>query len=150
MLRTLAVGVALSAALAMRAQAQTVSSPDSIRSTTLAPVTVVASKPERSTVISRAWHMNEDRAQVLAMMNENRRLEAQLHGYDKQISRLEQKLVVVKARYDAKQAEIAATDSLTADTHRRRLELEARLQALQGNSVAVAPAEPKFVFPAEK
>ena len=33
---------------------------------------------------------------------------------------------------------------------RRRLELEARLRALEGNAVAVVTPEPKFIFPADK
>ena len=138
MLRTIAIGVALSATLASHAVAQGVARDSVARSNVLETV-VVTAKPASPNVFSRAWHMQEDRAQVLAMMDENRRLAAQLHGYDKQVAKLEKRLDVVKAEHDRKVAAIAATDSMTADTHRRRLELEEKLRQLEDGKVAIAP-----------
>lgn len=149
MLRTIAIGVALSAALASHAVAQGVARDSVLASnasqgqsavgSNVLETVVVTAKPASPNVLSRAWHMQEDRAQVLAMMDENRRLAAQLHGYDKQVAKLEKKLDVAKAEHDRKVAAIAATDSLTADTRRRRAELEEKLRQLEGGKVAVAP-----------
>lgn len=132
MLRTLAIGVALSAALASTAAAQTIARADSSAHSAMLPTVTVTAKSAQPNALSRAWRMNEDRAQVLAMMEENRRLAAQLRGYDKQIVGLEEKLTVAKAEHDQKTAVIATTDSLTAETRRRRMELEARLRQLEG------------------
>lgn len=153
MLRTLAIAAGLSAVLASQAAAQAVArpstAPDSARSTTLAEV-VVTAKASTPNVFSRAWHMNEDRAQVIAMMDENRRLAAQLRGYDKQIVRLEKRLSVAKAHYDHEAASVAATDSLTADARRRRMELEERLRRLEGGAVATVPAGLQYALPANE
>lgn len=149
MLRTIAIGAALSAALASHAVAQgaaretvpgaTASQGQSVTGSNVLETVVVTAKPTSPNVLSRAWHMQEDRAQVLAMMDENRRLAAQLRGYDKQVAKLEKKLDVAKSEHDRKVAAIAATDSLTADTRRRRVELEEKLRQLEGGKVAVAP-----------
>ncbi|NUO65454.1 MAG: hypothetical protein HOQ30_15355 [Gemmatimonadaceae bacterium] len=149
MLRTIAIAAALSAALASHAAAQDVAQDvarDSVARSNVLATVVVTAQPTKPNVFSRAWHMQEDRVQVLAMMDENRRLASQLRGYDKQVARLEHRLGAAKATHDQKVAAIAATDSLTADTHRRRLELEAKLRQLEGASVATgptAPAEPR-------
>lgn len=155
MLRTTAIVVALTAALASHAAAQDVAQtgtrPDSARSSAVLETVTVTARPDAPNMLSRAWHMEENRRQVIAMMNENRRLAAQLHGYDKQIGRLEKKLAVVKARYDAEVAAVAATDSLTADTHRRRVELEERLRRLEGApAVATGPAGVDYALPADE
>ena len=154
MLRTTAIAIAFTAALASRAGAQDVARPETQpdsarRSTTLETVTVVA-KAQTPNMFSRAWHMEENRRQVLAMMDENRRLAAELHGYDRQVAKLEKKLSVVKANYDAKAAALAATDSLTADTRRRRLELEEKLRRLEGGAVAVGPAAMEYALPGDE
>ena len=139
MFRTIAVAAVLSAALASHASAQAGQSGNVVGSNVLPTVTVTAKRAQPN-VLSRAWHMQEDRAQVLAMMDENRRLAAQLRGYDKEVARLEKRLDTVKGEHDRKVAAIAATDSLTAETRRRRLELEARLrQADSLGAVAAAP-----------
>ncbi|HEX2780595.1 MAG TPA: hypothetical protein VHM30_13910 [Gemmatimonadaceae bacterium] len=104
------------------------------------PTVTVTARGGQPNALSRAWRVNEERAQVMAMMEENRRLAAQLRGYDKQIVGLEEKLTVAKAEHDQKTAVIAATDSLTAETRRRRMELEARLRQLEGTP-AVARAQ---------
>jgi hypothetical protein len=153
MLRTLAIAAGLTAVFASQSAAQVVAQPsarpDNARSTTLAEVVVTAKAP-KSNVFSRAWRMNEDRAQVLAMMDENRRLAAQLRGYDKQIVRLEKRLAVAKAHYDQEAASVATTDSMTADTRRRRAELEERLRRLEGGTVAAVPGGLQLAFPADE
>ena len=147
MFRTLAIAAVLSAALASHASAQATQSENVVGSNVLPTVTVTAKRAQPN-VLARAWHMQEDRAQVLAMMDENRRLAAQLRGYDKEVARLEKRLDTVKGEHDRKVAAIAATDSLTAETRRRRLELEAKLRqadslgAVASASGAAAPERP--------
>ena len=147
MFRTLAIGAVLSAAIAAQAAAQDAQR-DSVVGSNVLPTVTVTAKPAPSNVFSRAWHMQEDRAQVLAMMDENRRLAAQLRGYDKEVARLEKRLDTVKGEYDRKAAAVAATESQAAETRRRRLELEAKLRqadslgAVASATSATAPALP--------
>lgn len=116
------------------AQAQgTDSHPPNVLST----VTVTAEAPSNN-IVHRAWHMNEDRAQVVAMQQENRRLASQLHGFDEKIVTLETRLVVVKAEHDRKVAGITTVEDETADTRRRRAELEERLRKAETSAVADA------------
>ena len=151
MLRTIAIGVALSAALASHAAAQATQRDSSAVGSNVLPTVTVTAKPVQSNVFSRAWHMQEDRAQVLAMMDANRRLTAQLHDCDKQVARLEKRLDTAKGEYDRKSAAIATTDSLTAAIRRRRLELEAKLrQADSLGAVAAAPAAPATELPIKR
>ena len=84
--------------------------------------------------------MNEDRNQVIAMAQENRRLAWQLRAYDKQIVGLESRLAVVKAEHDRRVASIAAVKDETTEARRRRIELEDRLKAIEGPVVPVADA----------
>lgn len=128
-----AMALALTASRA-RAQAQ---GPESHAPNVLSTVTVTAKAPSNN-LFHRFWHMNEDRNQVIAMQQENRRLAWQLKGYDKQIVHLESRLATVKAEHDRKVDGITAIENETADTRRRRLELEDRLKKLEGASVADA------------
>ena len=100
-------------------------------------VTVTAEAPSNN-FVHRAWHMDEDRSQVVAMQQENHRLATQLHGYDNRIVTLETRLVEVKAEHDRKVAGIAAIEDEAADTRRRRVEMEERLRKAETSSVADA------------
>ena len=126
-----AMALALTAASA-RAQSQ---GPERHAPNLLSTVVVTAKAPS-TTMFHRFWHMNEDRNQVLAMAQENRRLAWQLRGYDKQIVRLESKLATAKAERDRKVEGITAIENETAETRRRRVELEDRLKRLEAASVA--------------
>lgn len=128
-----AMALALTASRA-RAQAQ---GPESHAPNVLSTVTVTAKAPSNN-LFHRFWHMYEDHGQVVAMEQENRRLAGQLKGYDKQIVHLESRLATVKAEHDRKVDGITAIENETADTRRRRLELEDRLKKLEGASVADA------------
>ena len=136
MSRTVALVAVALALTASRARAQA-EGPDSHTPNVLSTVTVTAKAP-RNNIFSRMWNMNEDRNQVIAMQQENRRLAWQLRGYDKQIVHLESRLTVVKAEHDRKVADIAAIQDETSETRRRRVELEDRLRKLEGSPVAEA------------
>lgn len=133
-----AMALALTASRA-RAQAQ---GPASHAPNVLSTVVVTAKAPNKN-LFHRVWHMNEDRNQVIAMEQENRRLAWQLRGYDKQIVSLESRLATAKAEHDRKLEGITAIENETAETHRRRLELEDRLKKLDSASVADAAAAQK-------
>jgi len=134
MSRTVALVAMALALTASRARAQS-QGPESHAPNVLSTVVVTAKAPS-SNLFHRFWHMNEDRNQVIAMAQENRRLAWQLKGYDKQIVRLESRLATVKAEHDRKVDGITAIENETAETHRRRVELEDRLKKLEGASVA--------------
>ena len=138
MSRTVALVAVALALTASRARAQA-ESPESRAPNVLSTVIVTAKAPTRN-IFRRMWTMNEDRNQVIAMDQENRRLAWQLRGYDKQIVRLESRLAEVKAEHDRRIAGIAAIKDETADAHRRRMELEDRLRALEDPPVPVADA----------
>jgi hypothetical protein len=136
MSRTVAL-VAMALALTasrVRAQAE---GPESHAPNVLSTVTVTGKAPSKN-LFQRIWTMNEDRNQVIAMGQENRRLASQLRGYDKQIVRLESRLAVVKAERDNRLAGIAATEAETSDTRRRRMDLEDRLRRMEGGPLADA------------
>jgi chromosome segregation ATPase len=134
MSRTVALVAVALALTASRARAQA-EGPESHAPNVLSTVTVTAKAPSNN-ILHRAWQMNEDRSQVVAMQQENRRLVGQLRGYEKQIVGLESRLTVVKAEHDEKVANIAAIEDETTATRRRRAELEERLRKLEGSSVA--------------
>ncbi len=138
MSRTVALVAMALALTASRARAQAEGS-ESHAPNVLSTVTVTAKAPSNN-VFHRFWHMNEDRNQVIAMQQENRRLDGQLHGYNKQIVGLESRLAVAKAEHDRKVAGISAIETETSETRRRREELEDRVRKLEGASVADAGA----------
>lgn len=136
MSRTVALVAMALALTAVRTSAQAQGT-DSHAPNVLSTVTVTAEAPSNN-FVHRVWHMNEDRAQVVAMQQENRRLAAQLHRYDNKIVTLETRLVEVKAEHDRKVAGITAIEDEAADTRRRRAELEDRLRKAETSSVADA------------
>ena len=137
MSRTVALVAMALALTASRARAQA-AGPESHAPNVLQTVTVTAKAPSNN-LFHRFWHMNEDRNQVIAMGQENRRLAWQLHGYDKQIVSLESKLAVAKAEHDRKVDGITAIENETVETRRRRTELEDRLRKLEA-AASVADA----------
>ena len=141
MSRTVALVAMALALTASRARAQS-QGPESHAPNVLSTVVVTAKAPSNN-LFRRFWHMNEDRNQVLAMEQENRRLAWQLRGYDKQVVRLESKLAMVKAEHDRKVDGITAIETEAAETRRRRMELEDRLKKLEGASVASNGVERK-------
>ena len=141
MSRTVALVAMALALTASRARAQS-QGPESHAPNVLSTVVVTAKAPS-TTMFHRFWHMNEDRNQVIAMEQENRRLAWQLRGYDKQIVGLETRLATVKAEHDQKVDGIAAIETETAETRRRRVELEERLKKIEGASVASNGVEQK-------
>ena len=138
MSRTVALVAVALALTASRARAQA-EGPEGHAPNVLSTVTVTAKAPSRN-IFHRIWTMNEDRNQVIAMEQENRRLAWQLRGYDKQIVRLESRLTEVKAEHDRRIAGIAAIEDETTEARRRRAELEDRLRKLEGPGVPVADA----------
>jgi predicted RNase H-like nuclease (RuvC/YqgF family) len=141
MSRTVALVAMALALTASRARAQS-QGPESHAPNVLSTVVVTAKAPSNN-LFRRFWHMNEDRNQVIAMEQENRRLAWQLRGYDKQVVRLESKLAMVKAEHDRKVDGITAIETEAAETRRRRMELEDRLKKLEGASVASNGVERK-------
>ena len=141
MSRTVALVAMALALTASRARAQA-EGPEGHAPNVLQTVTVTAKAPSNN-LFHRFWHMNEDRNQVIAMEQENRRLAWQLRGYDKQIVSLESKLATVKAEHDRKVNGISAIETETAETRRRRVELEDRLKKLESSSVASNGVEQK-------
>lgn len=141
MSRTVALVAMALALTASRARAQS-QGPESHAPNVLSTVVVTAKAPSNN-LFRRFWHMNEDRNQVIAMEQENRRLAWQLRGYDKQIVSLESKLATVKAEHDRKVNGISAIETETAETRRRRVELEDRLKKLESSSVASNGVEQK-------
>jgi hypothetical protein len=94
----------------------------------LAPVTVIA--PSHGAVY-RIAHIDEQRQYVLGLMDENRRLGADLRRADAKVAQLEGRLLEAKADHDRRVAGIAAIDSAAAETRRMRLELEEKLRRLE-------------------
>ena len=141
MSRTVALVAMALALTASRARAQS-QGPESHAPNVLSTVVVTAKAPSNN-LFRRFWHMNEDRNQVIAMEQENRRLAWQLRGYDTQIVSLESKLATVKAEHDRKVNGISAIETETAETRRRRVELEERLKKIEGASVASNGVEQK-------
>ena len=136
MSRTVALVAMALALTAARSSAQAQGT-ESHAPNVLSTVTVTAQAPSNN-ILHRFWQMNEDRAQLIAMQQENRRLAWQLRGYDRQIVGLESQLIVVKAEHDRKVAGISAIEDETTQTRRRRAELEDRLRKLETSSVADA------------
>lgn len=99
----------------------------------MAPVTVTA---QRTGTLYRIAHIEEQRRYVLELVEQNRRLSADLRRADSKVTQLEDRLVEVKADHDRRVADIAAVDSAAAETRRTRLELEARLKRLEANPPA--------------
>jgi len=141
MSRTVALVAMALALTASRARAQS-KGPESHAPNVLSTVVVTAKAPSTS-LFHRFWHMDEDRKQVIAMEQENRRLAWQLRGYDKQVVGLESRLATVKAEHDQKVEGITAIETETAETRRRRIELEERLKKLESASVASNGVERK-------
>jgi predicted RNase H-like nuclease (RuvC/YqgF family) len=141
MSRTVALVAMALALTASRARAQAQGS-ESHAPNVLSTVVVTAKAPSNN-LFRRFWHMSEDRNQVIAMEQENRRLAWQLRGYDNQIVRLESHLAMVRAEHDRKVDGITAIENETSETRRRRVELEDRLRKLEGSSVATAGIERK-------
>lgn len=141
MSRTVALVAMALALTASRARAQAPGSA-SHAPNVLSTVVVTAKAPNKS-LFHRLWHMDDDRRQVVAMEQENRRLAWQLRGYDKQIVGLETRLATAKAEHDRKVDGITAIENETAETRRRRLELEERLKKLDSASVGEVAASQK-------
>jgi len=99
----------------------------------MAPVTVTA---RRTGTLYRIAHIEEQRRYVLELVEQNRRLSADLRRADSKVTQLEERLVDVKADHDRRVADIAAVDSATADARRARLELEAKLRRLEATPPA--------------
>ena len=141
MSRTVALVAMALALTASRARAQS-EGPESHAPNVLSTGVVTAKAPSTN-LFHRFWRMNEDRNQVIAMAQENRHLAGQLRGYDKQIVSLESHLATAKAEHDRKVDGIAAIETETAETRRRRVELEERLKKVEGASVASNGVEQK-------
>lgn len=94
----------------------------------LAPVTVTATQHG---ALYRIMHIDEQRQYVLGLMDENRRLSADLHRADMRVAQLENRLLEAKADHDRRVAGIASLDSATAETRRMRLELEEKLKKME-------------------
>ena len=115
---------ALVAGVSASAGAQT-TTPDAHE---LAPVTVTATQHGG---LYRIMHIEEQRQYVLGLMDQNRRLSADLHRADQRVAQLETRLLEAKADHDRRVAGIASLDSATAETRRMRLELEEKLRKLE-------------------
>jgi hypothetical protein len=76
-------------------------------------------------------HIDEQRQYVIGLMDENRRLAADLRRADVRVAQLEGRLLEAKADHDRRVAGIASLDSATAETRRMRLELEEKLRKLE-------------------
>jgi hypothetical protein len=94
----------------------------------LAPVSITAT---RTGALYRIAHIEEQRRYVLELIDQNRRLSADLRRADTKVAQLEGRLVEVRADHDRRVADIAAVDSAAAETRRTRLELEAKLKRLE-------------------
>lgn len=81
------------------------------------------------------------RESVLALMEENRRLAAELRRQDEKVEALTRRLAYLKGPVtDSVTRDIARIDAQTAETRTRRQALEARLDALEGGGgVITAP-----------
>jgi hypothetical protein len=117
-------------AYATTASAQAPTAPDIHE---MAPVTVTA---QRTGTLYRIAHIEEQRRYVLQLMEQNRRLSADLRRADSKVTQLEGRLVEVRADHDRRVADIAAVDSAAAETRRTRLELEAKLRRLEATPPA--------------
>lgn len=122
---TLLAAGALVAGSAVSASAQTTAAPVAHE---LAPVTVTATTHG---ALYRIMHIDEQRQYVIGLMDENRRLAADLHRADVRVAQLEGRLLEAKADHDRRVAGIASLDSATAETRRMRLELEEKLRKLE-------------------
>jgi septal ring factor EnvC (AmiA/AmiB activator) len=129
-LRTYVIVAGLIACAAATAGAQAPAAPAVHE---LAPVIVTASN---SGTLYRIAHMDEQRRRVLELVDQNRRLTADLRRADTRVAELEGRLVEAKADRDRRVADIAAVDSAAADTRRTRLELEAKLKRLEAGPTA--------------
>jgi septal ring factor EnvC (AmiA/AmiB activator) len=101
----------------------------------LAPVIVTA---QNNGTLYRIAHMEEQRRHVLELIDQTRRLSADLRRADSRVEQLEGRLIEAKADHDRRVADIAAVDSAAAETRRTRLELEAKLRRLES-----APSAPR-------
>ena len=76
---------------------------------------------------------------VLALMEENRRLAGELRRQDEKVETLTRRLAYLRGPVtDGMNRDIARLDAQAAETRARRLELEARLNALEGGGGAIA------------
>lgn len=128
-IRLVAAAVALAAAsvFASDADAQQASPPDS----TTHRLPAVVSRSSNESIFGRIWNMQERRYEVIRLMHENRMLAEELRRHDKHIAKLEIRLDSLRAIEQEKQRQIATIDSLTAATRAQRLELEARVRAME-------------------
>ena len=122
---TLFIIATLTGGVAMTADAQSTATPVTHE---LAPVTVTA---QSHGTLYRIAHIDEQRQYVLSLMEENRRLAADLVNADTKVSQLEGRLLEAKADHDRRVAGIAAIDSAAAETRRQRLEVEEKLRRLE-------------------
>src|SRR5688500_9192617 len=122
-----AIALAASSVFASDAHAQQAPQPDS--ATHRRPA--VVSRASNESIFSRIWNMQERRYEVIRLMHENRMLAEELRRHDKHIAKLEVRLDSLRAVELEKQRQIATIDSLTAATRAQRLELEARVRAME-------------------
>ncbi|HUF27254.1 MAG TPA: hypothetical protein VMM18_09780 [Gemmatimonadaceae bacterium] len=124
--RLLAVTIVAAAAsfAATPAQAQQSTTSDTA-SPRLPAVVTTARKPEG--LLSRVWHMDERRREVILLEQENRMLKRRIRQQDRQIARLEVRLDTLKAQERRMTDELALIDSATTATRLRRAQLEAQL-----------------------
>lgn len=77
---------------------------------------------------------------VLALMEENRRLAAELRRQDEKVETLTRRLAYLKGPVtDSVNRDIARFDAQTAETRARRMALEARLAEIDGTTASTAP-----------
>ena len=123
--------------------------------TALGAQTTTPTAPETAAVTDSAMHVRMLPAQritatkskatregVLALMEENRRLAAELRRQDAKVETLTRRLAYLKGHVtDSLTTDIARLDAQAAETRSRRQALEARLNALEGGfgSATVAP-----------
>jgi hypothetical protein len=103
------------------------------------PTVDVKADKEQGGALARVWRTLGYRAEVTALMRENRELARQLHRYDQQIARLEAYRDSLVASRELREHRIAMLDSATAATRAERLRLEAQVRLLEGrgaNAVA--------------
>jgi hypothetical protein len=134
----IAAGAALAALCAaapsLAAQAPTTQAPvpataDSAHR--LGTVEVVAGK-EASGAFARLWRNLGYRAEITALVRENRALARQLRRYDLQIARLEAYRDSLVAARELREHRIAMLDSTAAAARAERLRVEAQVRMLEG------------------
>ena len=92
------------------------------------------------TVRVTAEKAKASRQGVLALMEENRRLAAELYRQDRKADSLARRLAYLKGPVtDSMTRDLARVDAQVLETRSRRQALEARLASLEGNSASLAP-----------